>query len=1010
MLTLDPALFPKLTTRRALVVVDAQNDFLDPDVGALPVLEPSDLTARLARLAKAFRPYGDIVWIRSEYRESRATEDESVVTSDAPVVAAGRRAVARGRRAQVNPHDLPTATCPEAFLTAGGGPERPACVRRGTPGAAFPALLGDAVQPRDLQSVKSHYSAFRSDELLPRLRMKLVQELFICGSLTNMGVQATAMDAASHGLDITIVEDCCGYRSLNRHKNALRQIIKTTSCETVTSDAIVDRLAPKKPANGEDTVPQRPEADRTLSSSSRDPIPTPAPAEVLSSFANMSIDDAPRDGGVRSKVESKEAISTAVVVEADSESCVPSQASPASTDSARAESAADESPPATDEKKPESEPLRPADDKDTSAAPQAKSLEDALDLLTINGDTASAGNESKVVVQTKKLEASSLPTKSASPKVTKNPKDEPPTNVAEEPCDMDPKSAKPSESEPLCEGDTRIHYDVLPDELLEGIFERLRDEVQWLCMSHQGGEVPRLVAVQGEVDEEGNIPIYRHPADESPPLLPWTKTVREIKEVAERKVGHELNHALIQFYRDGTDYISEHSDKTLDIAHDSYIVNVSLGAERTMIFRTKRQPKPVNGSGDTVASEAKPAAATGGNSNGAGAKREQQRARLPHNSLCQMGLRTNKRWLHAIKQDKRPGREKTTAELAFGGARISLTFRRIDTFLDAGGRRIWGQGATGKTRAAAGAVADGGTTTTTSAAVAMLRAFGRENQDSVFDWAHHYGAGFDVVHLPASPRLFTSADPVANARVQLMLAERGVGYARGTLAPAMAVGPSSSSSTTVDVTAAAAAAAPPIKFVDNDPARSTVHGDLAILLYLDHAYPATTDTTASDRARQYTRLQQALALPSALALAAASTAATATPAEDDAAVTAAPPPPSPSPSALAIWETYAASAAYLSGDDAVPGLPDFVVWPVLRAVREREGGGLTAYPALEAYYSRMVAREAGQRVLGLGAAASSSSAAAGAGAAVAPPRGEEGPGAEKRNGTGKVGNEVEGGL
>lgn len=969
MLTLDPALFPKLTTRRALVVVDAQNDFLDPAVGALPVPEPPDLAARLARLAKAFRPYGDVVWIRSEYRESRAIEDECVVTSDAPVVvAAGRRAVARGRRAQANPHDLPTATCPEAFLTA-GGPDRPACVRRDTPGAAYPAVLRDAVQPRDLQSVKTHYSAFRTDELLPRLRMKLVQELFICGSLTNMGVQATAIDAASHGLDITIVEDCCGYRSLARHKNALRQIVKTTSCETVTSDAIVDRLSPKKPANGEVTVVKRPEAGRTPSSSSRDHIPTPAPAEVLSSFANMSIDDAPRDGGVRSKVESKGA--TAPVEAGDSESHA---SSPASTDRARAESAADESLPAAEEK-PEPESPRPADDKDGSAAPQAKSLEDALETLTIKGDTAAAGNESKAAVRTKEPEAPPSPTKTAHPKVSENPTDGPLKAATQEPGGMDPRDVKPRQSEPLCEGDTRIHYDVLPDELLEGLFERLKDEVQWLRMSHQGGEVPRLVAVQGEVDEEGNIPVYRHPADESPPLLPWTKAVREIKEVAERKVGHELNHALIQFYRDGTDYISEHSDKTLDIAKDSYIVNVSLGAERTMVFRTKRQPKSADGGGSTP-SEANPATAMA--TGGGGAKREQQRAQLPHNSLCQMGLRTNMRWLHAIKQDKRLGREKTAAELAFGGARISLTFRRIGTFLDVGGRHIWGQGAVAKTRASAGAVADGGAST--PAAVAMLRAFGRENQASDFDWAQHYGAGFDVVHLSASPRLFTSADPLANARVQLMLAERGVGYARGTLAPVAAAPPSSADTV----------AAPPIKLVDSDPARSTVHGDLAILLYLDQAYPGAASTmAASDRARQYTRLQQALALPSALAR------ATAPPA--DKAAAAPPPPPSP----LAVWEAYATEAAYMSGDDALPGLPDFAVWPVLRGVRGGAGDGLAAYPALEAYYGRVAAREAGQRVLGLASAASS----AGPGAAGASPRGEQ-RGRGKEGGTGEGEEEV----
>ncbi|TQW04671.1 isochorismatase family protein family [Cordyceps javanica] len=126
----------------------------------------------------------------------------------------------------------------------------------------------------------------------------------------------------------------------------------------------------------------------------------------------------------------------------------------------------------------------------------------------------------------------------------------------------------------LCEGDTDVIENLLPIELESGIFEILRDdEVQWQRMSHQGGEVPRLVAVQGEVGSDGSMPVYRHPSDESPPLLPFSSTVLAIKAVTEKQLGHPLNHVLIQFYQNGKDYISEHSDKTLDIMRDSYIAN-----------------------------------------------------------------------------------------------------------------------------------------------------------------------------------------------------------------------------------------------------------------------------------------------------------------------------------------------------------------------------------------------------------------------------------------------------
>lgn len=48
----------------------------------------------------------------------------------------------------------------------------------------------------------------------------------------------------------------------------------------------------------------------------------------------------------------------------------------------------------------------------------------------------------------------------------------------------------------------------------------------------------------------------------------------------EDALQHPVNHVLIQYYRSGNDYISEHSDKTIDVVRDSKIVNVSLGAER----------------------------------------------------------------------------------------------------------------------------------------------------------------------------------------------------------------------------------------------------------------------------------------------------------------------------------------------------------------------------------------------------------------------------------------------
>lgn len=287
------------------------------------------------------------------------------------------------------------------------------------------------------------------------------------------------------------------------------------------------------------------------------------------------------------------------------------------------------------------------------------------------------------------------------------------------------------------ENDSKIIHNILSLREGDRAFSDLRDNTAWQKMYHRTGEVPRLVAVQGVVSPDGTIPIYRHPADDSPPLLPFDQTVDWLRKQCEGLVKHPLNHVLIQFYRDGEDNISEHSDKTLDIVRGSSIVNLSLGAMRTMTLRTKKGSMQSGGEGTqpskTASDNVQP--------------RTTHRVRLPHNSLFVLGERTNASWLHSIKADKRPDFEKSQEELDFGGERISLTFRNIGTFIDPHKRIIWGQGATGKNYASAQSILQG--RKAEEVGEQMIIGFGKENHlnDSEFDWQKVYGAGFDVVNF-----------------------------------------------------------------------------------------------------------------------------------------------------------------------------------------------------------------------------------------------------------------------
>lgn len=128
--------------------------------------------------------------------------------------------------------------------------------------------------------------------------------------------------------------------------------------------------------------------------------------------------------------------------------------------------------------------------------------------------------------------------------------------------------------------DSFLLLDIFPKEVADDLFYKLHDEVKWETMRQKGKRVPREISIQGTItieNEDEYEPLYRHPADEQPELVPWTPTALKIKERIEEVVQQKMNHALIQYYKTGKDNIGEHSDKTLDILIGTRIVNFSLG-------------------------------------------------------------------------------------------------------------------------------------------------------------------------------------------------------------------------------------------------------------------------------------------------------------------------------------------------------------------------------------------------------------------------------------------------
>jgi alkylated DNA repair dioxygenase AlkB len=563
--------------------------------------------------------------------------------------------------------------------------------------------------------------------------MKLITELYVCGAMTNLNVYATSMDAARYGIKIILVEDCLGYRHKERHDLAIKRLVDIMDARVTTSDQVIaemgagasaSRSRVTGPAQLHPTLGANIDAaaDMLEVASSDDEDDE----DLLSVRASPSKSNKPSETkGSRPQDEHLHVVDTGSEPHPQFQRLATAKSNTGAGSSQRTT----------------------ADDIERPGQVETVELEitRSLNRLGIsdeaNRPTATTQIATKIVNRSPPDQAAnstgdskqSLPSSPASQKKQKAKirsalsKIQRRNRKAQEDSMIARQSDQPLfgvDKEEESQGSS-IQYDLLPPDRVDGLFHRLKDEVKWQKMHHQTGEVPRLVCCQGTIDSGGNMPIYRHPSDETIPLLPWSKTVDEIRQAAEAIAGHELNHALIQLYRAGTDFISEHSDKTLDIRPGSFIVNASFGAERVMRLRTKRVQNT------TELSTQEPQ------------QRTTHRVRLPHNSALLMSLDTNAQYLHSINADKRPVSELTSAEKAYDGQRISLTFRHIGTYLDAKSEYIWGQGATGKEREDARKVINGDAVEVDK----LVRGFGAENAAAEIAWAEWYGGGSDVLHL-----------------------------------------------------------------------------------------------------------------------------------------------------------------------------------------------------------------------------------------------------------------------
>ncbi len=116
---------------------------------------------------------------------------------------------------------------------------------------------------------------------------------------------------------------------------------------------------------------------------------------------------------------------------------------------------------------------------------------------------------------------------------------------------------------------------------------------------------------------------------------PWSKTLLDLKAIAEEKTCETYNSCLLNLYHNGSEGMAWHSDGEKDLKNNGAIASMSFGAERKFGFKHKSTKQTIS-------------------------------VLLEHGSLLVMKDETQKHWLHRLPPTKQ-----------LFGPRVNLTFRSI---------------------------------------------------------------------------------------------------------------------------------------------------------------------------------------------------------------------------------------------------------------------------------------------------------------------------------------------
>lgn len=182
----EPNIAFSLKKKKALIILDVQNDsFFVKD--KVHLVKNHDFVPRLKKLIPHFRKDTTVFWARGEMERGKILYQE------------------------------------------------------GTEGAQIYHELLDVVdETKDIFLIKAYPSAFKQTSLLVTLRKHLITDIYLCGCLTDVSIYSTAVDAAAYGFHLHVIGDCLGYRSEEKHVEAVGQMIEMLAANVVYSEGVLN--------------------------------------------------------------------------------------------------------------------------------------------------------------------------------------------------------------------------------------------------------------------------------------------------------------------------------------------------------------------------------------------------------------------------------------------------------------------------------------------------------------------------------------------------------------------------------------------------------------------------------------------------------------------------------------------------------------------------------------------------------------------------------------------------